>query len=187
MNENTTTSCRSSGDGQHQWRCGLAQAVLVCGNCGVLQDVLKATTQSVKAVILATHHHTGDNGKSQSPRITSPARVAQTLAAAGRDNDTIAAGWLHSIIEDTNVIRTYLENSGINSSVVEAVGALTKKPGQSLEDYYAAVRANPIATVVKRACIDDNSGPTRRAALHPAAQKTLEYKYEMQLQFLSGN
>jgi hypothetical protein len=59
----------------------------------------------------------------------------------------------------------------------EAVCALTKHPGEPLEDSMARAAANPIARAVKRADIADNSDPDRLVRLDTATAQRLRHKY----------
>ena len=55
----------------------------------------------VKAASMAATLHDGHARKDGSPYFQHPARVAAILARAGADNELLAAGYLHDVIEDT--------------------------------------------------------------------------------------
>ena len=55
----------------------------------------------VKAASMAAKLHHGHVRKDGSPYFQHPARVAALLARAGGDNELLAAGYLHDVIEDT--------------------------------------------------------------------------------------
>lgn len=55
----------------------------------------------VKAASMAAKFHHGHVRKDGSPYFQHPARVASLLARAGGDNELLAAGYLHDVIEDT--------------------------------------------------------------------------------------
>lgn len=62
------------------------------------------------ALIFAARAHDGQMRKgSQTPFFTHPAEVAQILAAAGGSPELIAAGYLHDVLEDTDVTSEALE------------------------------------------------------------------------------
>ncbi len=71
------------------------------------------------------------------------------------DNERIAAV-LHDVVEDTDVTLEQLRSEGFEQAVIDAVAALTKKPGESRLEAAARARANPIARVVKLADNADN-------------------------------
>lgn len=87
-------------------------------------------------------------------------------------------GWLHDVIEDTSVTADDLLNAGFSGLVLDAVVLLTRTPGQSDQDYYAAIRADPLARAVKLADIADNSDPGRLALLDEATSARLVEKYD---------
>jgi hypothetical protein len=61
--------------------------------------------------------------------------------------------------------------------VVDAVAAVTKHPGESLETYFERVRAVPAAILVKKADLDDNTDPQRTARLGKETRERLAAKY----------
>src|SRR5699024_12815820 len=67
-----------------------------------------------------------------------------------------AAAWLHDVLEDTTVTEAQLRES-FPDEVVDAVAAVTKHPGESLETYFERVRAVPAAILVKKADLDRKS------------------------------
>lgn len=127
-----------------------------------------------RARAVAEQAHDGQQDKAGRPYIDHPARVA---ARVGEDPQTQAAAWLHDVVEDTPVTIEALRTHGFPAAVVAAVAALTKNPGQTHEDYYAQVKANPMALAVKMADLTDNTGPARLASLDAATRERLEAKY----------
>ncbi len=73
------------------------------------------------------------------------------------------AAVLHDIVEDTPVTFEELEAHGFPESVVEAVRALTKLPGESRIAAAERAAANPIALVVKLADNAENLDLSRIA------------------------
>jgi len=61
--------------------------------------------------------------------------------------------------------------------VVDAVDAMSKRPGEPLKDYYARVMAHPVARTVKLADIADNTDPNRLALLDEPTRVRLTAKY----------
>ena len=100
--------------------------------------------------------------------ICHPRAVAERLQAQCEDDDVIDAAWLHDVIEDSpdyNADR--LRQLGVREAVVVAVELLTKKVGESYEDYLDKIRFNPIALKVKEADMLHNlsDDPTPRQVL----------------------
>lgn len=125
---------------------------------------------------LAERAHTGQVDKAGAAYVEHPARVARRVAGDGGDAAAVAAAWLHDVLEDTPVEDAELA-AAFPAPVVAAVRALTRLPGQDLDDYYAAVRADPIAVRVKRADLADNTDPARLARLDDATRERLTAKY----------
>ncbi|OHV52568.1 HD domain-containing protein [Pseudofrankia sp. BMG5.37] len=122
----------------------------------------------------ATEMHTGQLDKAGEEYIGHPLRVQATVertaSAAGVDPvHAQFAALLHDVVEDTPVTLEELETLGYPPRVVAAVDALTKRPGEATKAYLARVAANPLAVVVKRADMADNSDPVRLGRL-PAEQ-----------------
>lgn len=132
-----------------------------------------------KARMIARAAHEGQVDKAGRPYIEHPERVALALQSNGADDLTIAAGWLHDAVEDTDVtlddIAVLLGLGG--SEVAMIVEALTHRPHEPLEDYWDRIRSNPDAVVVKLADLDDNSHPARLARLDEATRARLTAKY----------
>lgn len=90
--------------------------------------------------------------------------------------DEIAVAWLHDVLEDTDVTEEQLRKT-FPTDVVDAVVALTRRPGESYEDYLRSLRMNPLALVVKLADIASNSSPRRLKRLEPETRRRLARKY----------
>lgn len=126
---------------------------------------------------IATQAHRGQVDKAGAPYIGHPERVAGHAAAAGGDERVVAAAWLHDVVEDTDVTPDDLRAAGIPDDVVTAVVALSKVPGQSVDDYFAAVNRHPVAIAVKAADLADNTDPERLALLDEQTRARLVAKY----------
>jgi len=125
------------------------------------------------AVELATRAHAGQVDKAGEPYIGHPLRVMGRVD--GERARMVAV--LHDVLEDTPVTAADLLSRGCPADVVEAVDALSKRPGESLEDSMRRVAAVPLALVVKRADLDDNTDPDRLASLPPDVADRLREKY----------
>jgi hypothetical protein len=125
---------------------------------------------------LARTAHRGQVDKAGADYIEHPRRVAHRVRAFGSDAQAVA--WLHDVVEDCGVTTSDLREAGFPAVIVEAVDALTKRPG---EDHAAAVRRaceNRIAKLVKAADVADNSDPLRLALLDEESAGRLRDKYD---------
>ncbi len=130
-------------------------------------------TYAERAERIARAAHEGQVDKAGRPYAEHPGRVAASV----RGDDLLEAiAWLHDVVEDTDVTLDDLR-AEFPEEIVEAVEALTRREGQDPADYYAAVRANPRARLVKLADMADNSDPARLAYLDAATRARLEAKY----------
>ena len=109
-----------------------------------------ATLERAKA--LAREAHDGQTDKAGAPYIRHPLRVMAAVASA---HEKMAAV-LHDIVEDTDVTLDDLLREGFPAEVVDAIDALTKRPGETRLDAAKRARANPIARAVKLADVADN-------------------------------
>ena len=129
---------------------------------------------------VATEAHADQVDEAGRPYIEHPRRVAARVAAQTDDPDALAAAWLHDVVEDTPVGLDELRQLGFNERVLDAVDALTRRSGEG-DEYYRRVAANPIALLVKRSDIADNTDPERVRQLEPAVAERLRLKYERAL------
>jgi (p)ppGpp synthase/HD superfamily hydrolase len=137
---------------------------------------------------IAARAHAGQVDKTGHAYITHPIRVAERVRRLFPDTppDVEAAALLHDVLEDTPVTAGDLLAAGIPQPVVDAVDAVTKRQGESTEDYFSRVRANEWATQVKTADIDDNTDPDRTAQLDEATRLRLDAKYTRARALLAG-
>ncbi|MGF7235899.1 MAG: HD domain-containing protein, partial [Frankia sp.] len=142
------------------------------------------------AVALATRYHDGQLDKAGEEYIGHPLRVMSTVAAtaplAGIDVQAaqIAAA-LHDVVEDTDLTLDDLRALGYGDDVVAAVDALSKRPGEKIENYLARVAADDLATIVKRADIADNSDPVRLGRLPAERAEAYAERYRGRVRLLN--
>jgi (p)ppGpp synthase/HD superfamily hydrolase len=132
------------------------------------------------AVRIAREAHAGQMDLSGRPYIDHPLRV---MGRVHGEHAQMAAV-LHDVVEDTDVTPDDLRAAGCPQPVVTAVIALSKVPGEKLEDYLRRVAVNPIAVTVKRADIGDNTDPVRVSALDPETADRLSAKYAKAIRLL---
>jgi (p)ppGpp synthase/HD superfamily hydrolase len=143
---------------------------------------MKRTFTLDDAIQVARRAHEGQLDKSGRPYIGHPLRVMGAL----RDERERMAAVLHDVVEDTSVTLDDLREAGCPPEVLDAVAAVTKRPGEDQETYLARVAANPIALAVKRADIADNMSPDRMSRLDKATQERLLAKYTSALRQLGA-
>ncbi|MEF9981942.1 MAG: HD domain-containing protein [Glutamicibacter sp.] len=127
---------------------------------------------------IASGAHEGQVDKLGAAYIGHPARVAGHARDLGGSPEAIAAAWLHDVIEDCDVSAADLRAAGIPDTVIVAVELLSKRPGQSLQEYCAGVRGNALALLVKEADLADNTDPERTSQLDQATRQRLAKKYQ---------
>lgn len=110
-----------------------------------------------KAIALAATAHAGQRDKGGQPYILHPLRVMLRLES---DEERIA-GVLHDIVEDTDVTLDALRTEGFSETVVSAVEALTKRPGETRLQAAARAAQHPVARAVKLADNAENSDLSR--------------------------
>lgn len=137
-----------------------------------------AIQESWKARTIAMSAHSGQVDKIGEPYIGHPARIVGSLREAGLSDEALAVGWLHDVVEDTDITLDDLRSFGCSERVVAAVDAISKRRGESFESYYERVKANDLALVVKWHDVADNADPRRLAKVAPDTQDRLRAKYE---------
>jgi (p)ppGpp synthase/HD superfamily hydrolase len=110
-----------------------------------------------RAILLAAQAHQGQVDKNGTPYILHPLRVMFRLT---EETDRVIAV-LHDVVEDTDWTLDRLRAEGFPEEVVEAVDCLTRREGESYDDFVARAAANPIARRVKQADLEDNMDPKR--------------------------
>jgi (p)ppGpp synthase/HD superfamily hydrolase len=108
-----------------------------------------------KMLLLATNAHHGQFDKGGAPYILHPLRVMSFLKTDDEELQCIALG--HDVIEDTKTTWADLRDAGMSERVIAGIRALTKMPGESLDDYKGRVFACPDAMRVKLCDLRHNS------------------------------
>lgn len=94
-----------------------------------------------KAFVTAERAHDGQTRASGEPYITHPVAVACILADYQLDHETIMAGLLHDVVEDTSVTKEQLTQL-FNSNVSNLVSGVTKLDKLQFSNYKEAHVAN---------------------------------------------
>lgn len=92
----------------------------------------RMTVEDAEAV--AVRAHAGQTDKAGVPYIEHPRAVAARLSEQGWGEDVIIAGWLHDVVEDTDVSLADLTGMGASSNVVRIVDAVTRRAGETYMD-----------------------------------------------------
>lgn len=142
-----------------------------------------------KALLIATKAHSGQVDKAGQPYILHPIRVATQVVkykhASNQDKTALyVIALLHDVVEDTPVTLKTLKSQGFPRPILAAVDLLTKREGEPKEAYYARIKKNKLARLVKLADIGDNSDPIRLKLLPIKKQKQLKVKYSKALKYL---
>ncbi len=95
------------------------------------------------------------------------------------------AAVLHDVVEDTDWTLERLREEGFSAEVLEAVDCLTHREGESYQEFVERVRANPLATQVKIADLEDNMNIRRISRLGAKDLERLE-KYHRAWCVLTG-
>ena len=109
------------------------------------------------AIEIAAEAHARQTDKGGQPYILHPLRL---MFALNDPTDRIVAV-LHDVVEDSAWTFRDLSAVGFSRDAVDALRALTRKDGETYDDFIARAAANPIARRVKLADLADNSDMNR--------------------------
>lgn len=122
---------------------------------------------------IARRCHEGQVDRAGRPYIEHPERVSALVTS----NEEKMAALLHDVLEDTDMTVEELLRLGVAPTVVTAVEALTKREGESYEDFVRRAATNSIARAVKLADLADNSDEKRLVLLDPEEAAWFRAKY----------
>ncbi|HET6849860.1 MAG TPA: hypothetical protein VFH74_13420 [Gaiellales bacterium] len=134
------------------------------------------TEMVTKARSIAIRAHRGQLDKAGEDYFR--AHVLDVVTRVGEDPALRAIAYLHDVVEDTEWTLLNLLNQNVPTFVVDAVAAITHRPNEPRDDYYARVKANRLALAVKLADIESNTDPIRMSWLDEATRDRLTRKYE---------
>lgn len=127
-----------------------------------------------KMLVIVTNAHHGQFDKGGTPYILHPLKVMHYLKSEDEELQCMALG--HDVVEDTKVTYKDLRDAGISERVIEGIRALTKVPGETLDEYKARVFANHDAMLVKRADLRHNSDIRRlKGVTHKDLERMAKY------------
>lgn len=109
-----------------------------------------------KAIHIAVNAHHGQFDRGGRPYILHALRVMELIKSDDEELQCIAV--LHDTVEDCkDITYEFLKEQGMTDRIIKGVSALTKMPGQTLEQYKAEILSNPDAIEVKMADLTHNS------------------------------
>ncbi len=115
---------------------------------------------------IATKAHEGQKRWGGEPYITHPAAIAKLVEYLGWHEKTVALGWLHDVLEDTNITVADLTLAGIPNDVIESLVAITHKDDEFYLDYLLRVVKNPSAALVKTLDLCHNLSTSKTGYKH---------------------
>ena len=104
------------------------------------------------ALEIAMRAHSSQKDKAGKDYIEHPKRVA---GRCDNPRERIVA-LLHDTIEDSDVTPEYLAETGFTEEIIEAVLSVTKRVGESYDEFVRRAAQNPIGRQVKLHDLEDN-------------------------------
>jgi (p)ppGpp synthase/HD superfamily hydrolase len=126
---------------------------------------------------LARTAHEGQTDKAGRPYTEHLEAVADGVRSRGGDPDQIAAAWLHDAVEDDALSETWLSEAALSDRTKAVVRAVTKRAGETPQEYAGRILATPGALLVKEADLAHNADPARLAVLDEPTRARLTEKY----------
>lgn len=119
--------------------------------------------QLAYAIKLAATEHYGQFDKGGQPYILHCLKVMHYLK--DYSVEVQIAGVLHDIVEDTDITLDFLSDQGINALSLEIIDRMTKKSGQTPEEYVGGILKHYQTCLVKRADLRHNTDVRRLKGL----------------------
>ena len=146
--------------------------------------VLDPAEELELAIALAVRAHHGQRYPSPEtePYVLCPLRVMLGRGRRPRAGNGCVA---RRFLEDTAVTAEALREANLSSEVVDAVTVLTRRSGQTCEQYIAQVAGNAIARPVKLADLADNVANNKRLTTRPDVVARIE-RHEPAIRWLQA-
>lgn len=125
--------------------------------------------------------HRGQKDKAGNIYMMHPLQVA----SKGKNLDEVVLGLLHDVVEDTYFSLDDVRGLGFPEGIVEALDAISKRPGEDRESYLYRVAGNELATKVKYNDFENNTDPYRLSLLPSDKAEWLQNKYHYARYLLS--
>lgn len=110
-----------------------------------------------KAIRIAVEAHQGQIDKAGAPYILHPLRLMHQMTS----EKEMTAAVLHDVVEDSDVSLDDLRKAGVSDEVLDAVDSVTKRKGESYEDFILRAGLHPIGIKIKVADLLDNMDISR--------------------------
>lgn len=156
------------------YRAGVASGLLrAFDEATEALEVLIARWLPGRAVMIAAEAHLGQFDKGGAPYILHPLR----LMHRAEGGDAQIAAVLHDTVEDSGWTLAHLEREGFGPRIIAALDALTRRAGESYDDFIERVALDPLARRVKLLDLEDNAeieridAPTERDRTRVAKYK----------------
>ena len=134
-----------------------------------------------RAIALAATAHAGQTDKAGAPYVLHVLRVMLRCET----NEERMAAVMHDMVEDCGWTLDQLRAEGFPEPVVEAVDAVTRRDGETYDDFVLRAKLHPVGRRVKLADLADNSDLSRLPEVTPRDQARLE-KYRRAMDALSS-
>ncbi len=128
------------------------------------------TPLTKKAMRIAFAVHKEQTDKTGMPYIYHPMHLAEQM----QDEATTCVALLHDVVEDGDITFADLEEAGFTAEILSAVRLMTHGDGVPYMEYVKAIKANPVARVVKLADLRHNSDATRLDTVDEKARKRMQ-------------
>jgi len=116
-----------------------------------------------RAIAIAVDAHRGQKDKAGAPYILHSLRV---MGRVDSDAEKIVAV-LHDVVEDSDWTLDRLREEGFSGDVIQAIDCVTKREGESYEDFVKRSATNPLVRRVKIADLEDNMDIRRMKTITP--------------------
>lgn len=142
---------------------------------------MKKTPDLAHSMVFAEECHRGQVDRNGAKYILHPMQVMSRMET---ETEKIVAV-LHDIVEDTPVTLQDLRQKGYAEEIVEAIDCLTRRDGETYEEFIERCKQNPIAQKVKIADLEDNMDIRRLDMLTESDMERLN-RYLRAWKYLTG-
>lgn len=105
-----------------------------------------------KALRIAIQAHAGQTDKAGKEYVSHPIRVAARCTTP----EAKVVALLHDTIEDTDVTVERLRTEEFPEEIIDGVVSVTRREGETYEDFVQRAAQNPFGKEVKKADLEDN-------------------------------
>jgi len=116
-----------------------------------------------RAILIAAQAHLGQRDKAGAAYILHPLRMMMRMESEA----AMIAAVLHDVVEDSDWTLEQLRGEGFSEEILQAVDCLTRRDGETYEEFVARAQANAIARQVKIADLEDNMNVKRIGEMTP--------------------